>query len=350
MFFFILPTYQSYAADSPIVKVYTEQLLCPFDNCNFNDYNLAKHIANDHASKIGKKYQCPYNECTYASTQSTHLENHIRTHTEEKPFLCPQPGCSYTSTQSTNLENHIKTHTGKKRFPCPHQECTYAATTKQNITRHIRTHTGEKPFPCTHSGCTSTFRTKGHLTRHMKTCKKRPSLTIAIPSSLIEEPPILLPPTPILQEHQSAAPQLPSASANVYSLHEYRVDFDTTIDPLITAITNGDLILVEIFLQSDSDSQINTPDRNGITPLMHAAINHSLEIITCLIKHGALYDLEEILKYFQKKRHPEIRRAIQNAQDVYAENLFIKSEEQTNLLGHSDSGSLLESNPLIIGT
>ncbi|XP_068211051.1 longitudinals lacking protein, isoforms H/M/V-like isoform X23 [Palaemon carinicauda] len=61
-----------------------------------------------------------------------------------KTHHCPY--CSYFTTKTTNLKDHILTHTGEKPFAC--QRCPFRCSQKNNLARHERIHTGEKPFVC----------------------------------------------------------------------------------------------------------------------------------------------------------------------------------------------------------
>ena len=52
------------------------------------------------------------NQCDYASSQSGHLTEHLKTNGGEKPNKCNQ--CEYASSQAGHLRKHLKTHSGKK--------------------------------------------------------------------------------------------------------------------------------------------------------------------------------------------------------------------------------------------
>ncbi|KAK8744047.1 hypothetical protein OTU49_000980 [Cherax quadricarinatus] len=81
-----------------------------------------------------KMHSCPY--CSYSSSVTTNLRNHMRTHTKEKPFACSY--CSYRSTTKDHLMKHLCTHTGEKPYACPH--CSYRAVQKGNLKNHILIH------------------------------------------------------------------------------------------------------------------------------------------------------------------------------------------------------------------
>ncbi|XP_037798657.1 protein tramtrack, beta isoform-like isoform X17 [Penaeus monodon] len=85
-------------------------------------------------NKGPKSHQCPY--CPYNTNFTTHLQNHVRTHTGEKPYQCQY--CSLRFAQKGSLRSHILTHTGEKPHACTH--CGYRCSRKNTLNAHIRAH------------------------------------------------------------------------------------------------------------------------------------------------------------------------------------------------------------------
>nr|XP_027215435.1 RE1-silencing transcription factor B-like [Penaeus vannamei] len=83
---------------------------------------------------VAKLRQCPY--CSYSTTVTTNLKNHLCTHTKEKPYACDR--CSYSAITKQTLEDHIRTHTGERPFSCPY--CPYNAINKKRLKRHVIKH------------------------------------------------------------------------------------------------------------------------------------------------------------------------------------------------------------------
>ncbi|XP_047478185.1 longitudinals lacking protein, isoforms H/M/V-like isoform X14 [Penaeus chinensis] len=59
-------------------------------------------------SPYPRLHACP--RCSYTTSVTTNMKNHMLTHTDEKPFACDQ--CSYRSKQKGNLKRHIMTNHG----------------------------------------------------------------------------------------------------------------------------------------------------------------------------------------------------------------------------------------------
>ncbi|XP_074058924.1 zinc finger protein 236-like isoform X2 [Macrotis lagotis] len=110
--------------------------------------------------QIRRAYRCEY--CNKGFKKSSHLKQHVRSHTGEKPYKCKLCGRGFVS--SGVLKSHEKTHTGVKAFSC--NICNASFTTNGSLTRHMATHMSMKPYKCPF--CEESFRTTVHCKKHMK--------------------------------------------------------------------------------------------------------------------------------------------------------------------------------------
>ena len=117
-------------------------------------------------------------DCPYKTSDFSHLEYHMSTHTGKKLFTCAT--CAKTFVHKGNLNAHKRTHTGEKPFIC--STCRQGFARKDNLREHMRTHTGEKLFTC--PICPEKrFAQKNSLTEHMrKHTSKTPYLCPSCPA------------------------------------------------------------------------------------------------------------------------------------------------------------------------
>jgi DNA-directed RNA polymerase subunit RPC12/RpoP len=107
--------------------------------------------------------KCP--KCPRTFSDTSNLNKHVRTHTEERPYACPE--CGKCFTHSSTLKDHINIHSGARPYACSHPGCDKSFSNGSNLNRHMRTHTGEKPYKCLI--CKKAFSQSSNLKVHMKT-------------------------------------------------------------------------------------------------------------------------------------------------------------------------------------
>jgi hypothetical protein len=65
-------------------------------------------ISTDGISDRPRNYLCTFPGCNKSYLKSSHLKQHIRSHTGDKPYSCNWPNCNWKFTRSDELTRHFR--------------------------------------------------------------------------------------------------------------------------------------------------------------------------------------------------------------------------------------------------
>ncbi|XP_067651167.1 zinc finger protein 236-like isoform X1 [Haliotis asinina] len=201
-------------------------------------------IGQDEQSDGKRLYMCEV--CDKSFKKSSHLKQHVRSHTGEKPFKCPECHRMFVSTGV--LKAHMKTHLGIKDYKCHICQATF--TTNGSLTRHMMIHSSLRPFRCPF--CNETFRTAVHCKRHMRVHRDGSGA---------------VPPDSVPGDEESQAPAARRTKASIQITDDHTEELSKNPED---ALSVSEKILLESASEKDRVSEQEKP----IPPMHHCKHPH----------------------------------------------------------------------------
>ena len=116
------------------------------DELEVNHHHIQKEetTVNEKGVKRKRTQQHECDVCEKCFRQASHLQTHMRIHTNEKPYECDV--CERSFRHSNALKDHMRIHTKEKPYEC--NVCKKRFRHSGALKNHMRIHTNEKPYEC----------------------------------------------------------------------------------------------------------------------------------------------------------------------------------------------------------
>ena len=151
------------------IRRHSQEFKCDFNDCCYRTHSqtaLRVHVSKHEGRTLFTCEICSLN-FDFLGSLNTHKQ---KVHSIEFPLSCDWPGCPNRYKSVAGIRKHRRLHTGETPYSCSWPECGQSFAVLQALKVHVTKHTLERPFKC--SQCMKGYATKDNLRTHLNKVHK----------------------------------------------------------------------------------------------------------------------------------------------------------------------------------